>query len=69
MDKICREQQLLSNEDGIVRVPFLVKGKLISPPRIDRSQIEKVFSCTDIDVSYVTSRSAVIRELVITAKP
>jgi hypothetical protein len=57
---------MLTLKDGIIRIPFLVKGKLINPPQIDRSQIDEAFGCADIDTSYVNLTGAqVIREHVI----
>jgi hypothetical protein len=59
----------LTLEDDVIGIPFLVKGKLIAPPQIDRSQIEKAFDCVDIDTSYVMLPEAqVIRESVIDRK-
>ena len=44
MEKLCTGHNLLNNDGGIVRVPFLVKGRLVVPPEIDRHQIETAFS-------------------------
>lgn len=44
MEKLCTEHNLLRNEGGVIRVPFLIKGKLIAPPEIGRDQIEAAFN-------------------------
>ncbi|MDD4923929.1 MAG: acyl-CoA reductase [Dehalococcoidales bacterium] len=60
---------MLTIEDGIIRIPFLVKGKLIIPPQIDRKQIEMAFGYSDTDTSYVKLTGAqVIREPLIDRK-
>lgn len=60
---------ILTLKDGIIRIPLLIKGKLIAPPQMERSRIEKAFGCVDIDVSYVKLTGAqVIREQVIDRK-
>ncbi len=62
-------KDILILKDGIIRVPFLVKGKLVNPPQIDRSRIEEAFGCADIDTSYVKLAGAqVVREQVIDRK-
>ena len=60
---------MLTLEDGVIRIPFLVKGKLVAPPQIERSRIEKAFGCVDNDTSYVKLPEAqVVREAVIDRK-
>lgn len=64
-----RSNDVLTLKDGIIKVPFLVKGKLIVPPRIDRDIIEKAFSSADTGTTYVQLTEAqVIREPVIDRK-
>ncbi|HAS04218.1 MAG TPA: hypothetical protein DCR71_00360, partial [Dehalococcoidia bacterium] len=61
-----RSNDVLTLKDGIIRIPFLIKGKLIAPPQLDRSQIEKAFSCADSATTYVKfSQAQVVREPVI----
>jgi hypothetical protein len=47
MKKLCSLNNLLKCEDFLVRVPFLVKGNLVTPPVITRSQIESAFKQFD----------------------
>jgi hypothetical protein len=66
MERICREYNLLNNEDGVVRLPFLVKGKLLAPPEISRGQIESAFSQANKDATCIRLPGAlVVREPVI----
>jgi hypothetical protein len=44
---LAARDRLLEVEDGVMRVPFLVKGALRIPARIERSRIEAVFSELD----------------------
>jgi hypothetical protein len=44
MEKFCQQQRLLIEEDGLVRVPFLVKGQLVAPPEVSRAEIEAAFA-------------------------
>jgi hypothetical protein len=63
------DKLIMTLEDGIIRIPFLVKGRLITPPQIDRSQIEEAFGCANIDTSYVKLTGAqVVREPVMDRK-
>jgi hypothetical protein len=60
---------ILTLEDGVIRIPFLVKGRLITPPQTERSRIEKAFDGADADISYVKlSGAQVVREAVIDRK-
>lgn len=53
-------------EDGMIRIPFLVKGRLIDPPQINREEIDTAFRNADSDTLYTTIGSAqIIREPVI----
>jgi hypothetical protein len=60
---------IMTLEDGIIRIPFLVKGKLIPPPQIDLCEIEKAFNSADAGVTYEKLPEAqVVREPVIDRK-
>ncbi len=50
---LCEEEDLLNNRDGVVRLPFLVKGRLVTPPGITRQQAEDAFRNIDRDTVYV----------------
>ena len=47
MDEICRQHHLLTEERGVVRVPFLVKGKLVLPPEMGWAEVASAFAGTD----------------------
>lgn len=53
METICQKHRLLYNDEGLVRVPFLVKGRLVIPPETDRAQVEAAFVGLEPDVGYV----------------
>lgn len=66
MENICRQHHLLTEECGIIRVPFLVKGKLILPPEMGRSEAESAFAAANGDTRYIKLPHAqLIREPVI----
>ncbi|MDD5700910.1 MAG: acyl-CoA reductase, partial [Dehalococcoidales bacterium] len=66
MEKKAKELNLFHNNDGVIRVPFLVKGTIIAPPEMDREQIEAAFKETDRDTLYLKLPGAqLIREPVI----
>jgi hypothetical protein len=69
VEKICRESDLLHCQGGVVRAPFLIKGKIIVPPEINMEQIEAAFRDADKDTVYVKlSNAQLIREPVIDRK-
>ncbi len=53
MEKICQENQLLIEQDGVVRVPFLVKGRLLLPPAMSRKEILSAFEGCGPEVLYL----------------
>jgi hypothetical protein len=60
------ENKYITAEDGIVHIPLLVKGRLVKPRRIDRSQIETAFNSVESNEIYVKySDVQIIRERVI----
>jgi len=66
MEKLCAEQHLLINDDGVVRVPFLVKGRLVAPPEVARADILAAFAAAAEGASYVKLPGAqIIRQPVI----
>ncbi len=66
MERLCTEHDLLRNDGGIIRIPFLVKGKLVVPPEISKQQIEAAFSEADKNTTCVKLPEAqVVREPVI----
>lgn len=66
MEEICRRDGLLAEERGVVRVPFLVKGRLVLPPKMGREEVEAAFSGADRDTYYLKLPQAqLIREPII----
>jgi len=66
MERLCTKHNLLRNDDGVVRVPFLVKGRIVVPPEIGRGQIEAAFSEVDENTTCVKLPEAqAVREPVI----
>ena len=66
MDQICDQHNLLFDTQGVIRVPFLVKGQLVLPPEMSRSEIESAFSQASQEAAYVKLPHAqLLREPVI----
>lgn len=66
MEKVCREHGLLAEQDTVVRLPFLVKGRLVMPPAISRKEAECAFSGTVSGTLVVkTAGAQILRETVI----
>lgn len=66
MESICRQHHLLVDEGGVVRVPFLIKGRLVVPPDMSRNEIETAFAQAGEDAAYVRRPGAqLIREAII----
>lgn len=66
MERICQQHQLLCEDNRLIRVPFLIKGKLILPPDMEQDEIEAAFSGVTSDTSYLKLPHAqLIREPVI----
>jgi hypothetical protein len=53
MESLCQEHSLLTDQDGLIRVPFLIKGRLALPPEIDRRQVDAAFSGLPEGTTYV----------------
>jgi hypothetical protein len=69
MENICNKLNLLRNKEGVIRIPFLIKGAVISPPDMSRMQIENAFKDSEKDTLYVKLPAAqLIREPVIDRK-
>jgi hypothetical protein len=66
MEELCVKYNLLNNERDVIRLPFLIKGKLVIPPEIDRSDIISAFEQAGTKATYIkTDRAQVLREPVI----
>lgn len=52
MQQLCQEYRLLEAQDNLVRIPFLVKGKLVVPPEVPRTQIVAAFDGAQKDEHY-----------------
>lgn len=67
---LLAEHELLRLSDGMMRVPFLIRGRLVVPPKVDRAEIDRCFARldralgpSDPDSSYaVIGEAQVIRE-------
>jgi hypothetical protein len=66
MESICKQQNLLMEEDSVIHVPFLVKGKLVLPPRLSRGEVEAAFAGAERETHYVKLPQAqLVREPII----
>jgi len=66
MKKLCIKHDLLRNNGGVIRVPFLVKGRLAVPPEVRLDEIKTAFSQADKNTTCVKlSEAQVVREQVI----
>jgi hypothetical protein len=66
MEKLCQQYHLLMDEHGIIRVPFLVKGRLVLSPEMSREEIEWAFSQVSQDIHYLRlAHAQLLREPVI----
>ena len=66
MEELCKKYRLLSDEQGIVRVPFLIKGRLVVPPEVSRVELEAAFAGQPPHAAYARLPGAqVIRQRVI----
>jgi hypothetical protein len=52
MIDLCQEHGLLSNDNNIIRVPFLIKGELIIPPTLSREEIINAFEAEEDSTYY-----------------
>ncbi len=69
MKALCESLHLLHDDAGVVRVPMLVKGKIVAPPKVTREQIDAAFAGKGDDVTYAALESAqVLREPIIDRK-
>ena len=69
MKRMCEEFDLLYNRDNVIRVPFLIKGKIVVPPEIDKKNIEAAFAQADKEAVYLKFPEAqFVRERVIDRK-
>jgi hypothetical protein len=53
MQDLCAQHHLLSAEGGVIRVPFLVKGRLVAPAEIERDEILAAFAAAGDGAGYV----------------
>lgn len=66
MEELCKPHGLLEDDGGIVRVPFLVKGRLVAPPALTKDQIKAAFAHVDAATTYVKlDQAQLLREPVI----
>jgi hypothetical protein len=66
MRKLTESLQLLRDDDNVVRVPMLVRGRLVAPPALSRVVVERAFAGQGDDSTYaVVDRAQILREPVI----
>jgi len=65
MEQTWNRYGLLQNLGGIIRVPFLIKGRLVIPPEVDKEQIEHAFGQADDTTCIKLPEVQVVREPVI----
>ncbi len=66
MQQLTDQFHLLHDDGNVVRVPFLVKGKILSAPKVSRDAIEKAFAGKDEDATYARLPDAqLLREPII----
>lgn len=66
MDTLATTYNLLSECEGVIRVPFLIKGRLVIPPEMTRAEVETAFALAGEGASYVKlSNAQLLRERVI----
>jgi len=66
LERRIKDLNLLHNDNGVIRVPFLIKGKLIAPPEISRDDLETCFAGADTEVRHLKLQKAqIIREPII----
>ena len=66
MNTLSASSNLLSEREGIIRVPFLVKGRLVIPPEMTRTEVETAFAGAGEDASCVKLPNAqLLRERII----
>ena len=53
MEDICSQYNLLEANEGVIRIPFMVKGRIISPPAISSEQVKAAFEEAGDEVSYL----------------
>ncbi len=66
MKTLAANHNLLTEREGVVLVPFLVKGRLVIPPELTRAEVEKAFAECDESTPYVKLANAqLLRERII----
>jgi hypothetical protein len=64
--QVIDSRNLMVDKDGVISIPFLIKGKLITPTHLDAGEIKKAFNSADGNTSYVKLPEVqIIREPVI----
>jgi hypothetical protein len=44
MERLCSEHDLLNDDGGLIRIPFLVRGSLVLPPEVTLATVKDTFS-------------------------
>ena len=66
MKNICDKHSLLSASEGVIRVPLMIKGRIVPPPDVSAEKVRTAFDGKAEDVTYAKLDGAqVVREPVI----
>ena len=66
MRDLAESLHLLHDDGNVVRVPMMIKGRIVAPPKIAKDAIERAFEGKPEDVTHVTLGDAqVLREPII----
>jgi hypothetical protein len=66
MKTICNELRLFESDDDVIRIPTLIKGRLVAPPEVDKRAIVEAFQAKGGDTTNVRIGEAlVLREPII----
>ncbi len=66
MENVCQQNGLLIEKNGVIHVPFVVKGQLVLPPQMTRADVEAAFAAAPDKAHYFALENAqLIREPII----
>src|SRR5262252_374058 len=66
MKAISEALHLLHDDANVVRVPMMIKGRIVAPPKVSKADIERAFEGKGEDVTHVVLENAqVLREPII----
>jgi hypothetical protein len=66
MLSLCDSLHLLHDDANVVRVPMLIKGKIVAPPKVTKEDVERAFAGKGDDATYALLDGAqVLREPIV----